>query len=77
MAQLYESSFQTIEHDEANSLLTLIWKTGTKEMNYPQFQGALFIFAGYAQQKNPQKCPHRRGQLLLRGYSGSDVGVAQ
>ena len=53
MAQVYESNFQTIEHDEANSLLTLIWKMGTKEMNYPQFQGALFIFAGYAQQKNP------------------------
>lgn len=53
MAQLYDSNFQTIDYDEAESLLTLTWKQGTKEMNYPQFQGALFVFAGYAQQKNP------------------------
>ena len=48
MARLYDSNFQTIDFDEADSLLALTWEKGTKGMNYPQFQGSLFIFAGYA-----------------------------
>ena len=53
MAQLYDSLFQTIDYDASESLLTLTWNSGTKEMNYPQFQGALFVYAGFALQNNP------------------------
>lgn len=51
---IYEDAFQRISFDEGRSLLTLTWLERSHSMNYPQFQGSLFIFAGFALDTHPR-----------------------